>query len=62
MTYLNEWQAAEAIGEKVLDMIDRLKNVDAVAPGTQADLRFEVDGVEYDLAVKVARAPTGGAK
>lgn len=53
------WQVSETIGEKVLEMADRLASVDKIVPGTRANCGIEIDGVAYDLMLTVTPpAPT----
>lgn len=50
---LDDYAAAYAIGEKVLEMADRLSPVDRVVPGSRANWALEVDGVRYSLVMSV---------
>lgn len=42
---------AAAIGFKVVEMADRLKDVAAAVPGSQAKWGFEIDGVRYQVVL-----------
>ena len=55
MPSLAEFDAACAIGEKLIEMADRLKPVDGVVPGSQAKWAFEMDDVRYGVVMAVAR-------
>jgi hypothetical protein len=46
---------AMEIGFKVAEMADRLKDVDAAMPGSQAVFGFELDDVAYEIIVKVKK-------
>ncbi len=50
---VDDFDASNAIGAKVLEMADRLKVADAVAPGSTAAWGFEVDGTRYELRMVV---------
>lgn len=43
----------ETIGEKIVDMADRVKAANAVRPGAQARWVFEMDGTLYRVLVTV---------
>jgi hypothetical protein len=46
---------AAAIGFKVVEMADRLIDVDAAMPGTEASWTFEIDGHEYRVKLTKVR-------
>ena len=48
---------AAEIGFKIVEMADRLKDVDAAVPGTQATWALEIDGARFKVAVTVAQPP-----
>jgi hypothetical protein len=52
---VTEYAAAYALGEQVLDMIDRLKVVDPCAPGSEARLFPVIDGKRYSVTIKLAQ-------
>ncbi|KKX29199.1 hypothetical protein [Rhizobium sp. LC145] len=43
----------QAIGEKIVEMADRVKVVHAAMPGAQAAWAFEMDGTRYRVVVTV---------
>ena len=53
MPDLTEYEAAYAVGEKVLEMCDRVKPMNAIVPGTRATWEFEVEDVRYRVVVSV---------
>lgn len=53
---LTDWEAAGEIGQKVIDMAERVKKLDPVVPGTRAKWGFEMDGTRYEVVVRVAPA------
>lgn len=53
----DDWGASHAMGNKVLEMVDRLKVAHAVAPGAVATWCFEVDGQRYKLAMTAEPNP-----
>lgn len=53
---INRHLATQVIGEKVLEMIDRLKVTHACAPGAQASWGLTVDGVRFALVMRVTPA------
>lgn len=42
---------AARIGFKLVEMADRLVDVDAALPGSQAKWAFEIDGKSFDIVV-----------
>lgn len=46
---VSEYAAASAIGERIIDMADRLRTTDKVVPGTVASTAFKLDGIELAL-------------
>ena len=49
---------AAAIGFRLVEMADRVKNVDAAVPGTQARCSFQIDGLKFNVVVTLARPPS----
>ncbi|HEX7821036.1 MAG TPA: hypothetical protein VF463_10505 [Sphingobium sp.] len=49
--------AAAFLGEKVIEMADRLAVVNKVTPGSQATYSFECDGVVFKIVMTVAGKP-----
>jgi hypothetical protein len=47
--------AAAMLGDKVIEMADRLRPVDRAAPGSIATYVFEMDGVTFELELRVRR-------
>lgn len=47
----DDFEAASAVGTKVLEMCDRLKVASQIVPGAQARWTFEMDGHAYDVVV-----------
>lgn len=45
---------AYAIGEKVMEMADRVKAVNPAVPGVRANWCFTVDGTRFQMIVAVA--------
>ena len=50
---------AAEIGFKVVEMADRLRDVDAAMPGSQASFGFEIDGRHFLVLVRVNRNSAG---
>lgn len=50
---LDDFEAALELGQKVMEMAERLEPVDRVTPGAQAAWRFMIDGVHYKLVMAV---------
>lgn len=46
---------AAAIGFKIVEMADRLVDVDAAMPGSEATWTFEIDGHEYRVKITKIR-------
>lgn len=44
-----------AIGEKVVEMADRVEKMDRVSPGCGAAWTFEMDGIRYRCSLKIDR-------
>lgn len=57
MSELFEWQAAERIGEKVLEMADRLSEMAAIIPGAEMKWRLEIDDAEYECVMRRVSPP-----
>lgn len=49
--HVPEHQAALMIGERVVEMVDRLSAVDSVVPGIEAEWFFKMDDRKFRLAV-----------
>lgn len=54
MSALLEWDAAMQIGERIMEMADRVKVGHAVVPGTKAEWEFEMDGTAFAVVITVA--------
>lgn len=52
--YLDEREAAERVGRKVLEMADRVRPMHAALPGAQAKWGFEVEDVRFEVIVQVS--------
>jgi hypothetical protein len=52
---VDDFDAALALGRKVIEMTERVLPIDKTAPGVVAASGFELDGVAFDLTVKVRR-------
>lgn len=57
--YVSEFGAAFRLGEKVMEMADRLLVAHRCAPGSQASWAFECDGVRFEITMKVAEPRHG---
>lgn len=55
MEGLTDFGSAYVIGEKVIEMADRLKPADKIVPGTVATYAFELDGTEFEIKMTVKR-------
>ncbi len=51
---LDEFQAALELGEKLMEMADRLEPIERIQPGAQATWAFHIDGVRFSLVLSVA--------
>lgn len=53
----NEWLALDAsdIGRKIVEMADRVREIDPIVPGAAATWNFEIDDKKFHVAVTVAR-------
>lgn len=51
---MDDFAAAANIGEKVLEMVDRLKVAHACAPGSVARWGFTVEDTRYELSMIVS--------
>lgn len=56
---LDDFQAALRLGEKILEMCERVHTAGKLAPGAVAASAVEIDGVRYEITAKVA--PKDGA-
>lgn len=50
-----EYSAAMMIGERVLEMADRLRTGDKFVPGMRAVQSLKIDGVDFEIALTVDR-------
>jgi hypothetical protein len=55
MMMMDGASAAEYIGEKVMEMCDRVNVADKAAPGCEATYAFEMDGIVYRVVVSVGK-------
>lgn len=46
---------AYAIGEKIVEMADRVRSIDPAVPGAVAKWGFELDGDRFEVALTKAR-------
>lgn len=51
---LSLWDAQE-LGFKVVEMADRVRVMDSACPGAEAKSGFKIDGVHYELVVRVSK-------
>lgn len=56
----DEFEARLAIGEKVIEMAERVKVIHSVTPGAVASWGFEMDGVRYQLTMTVGQPKQAG--
>ena len=56
----DEFEARLEIGEKVIEMAERLKVVHSVSPGSVASWGFEMDGARYQLTMSVGQPKQAG--
>lgn len=56
---LDDFQAAVDIGQKVIEMADRLEPVDRVTPGAQATWKFSIEDIEYSVVLTVVSRDAG---
>ncbi|WP_066517687.1 hypothetical protein [Sphingobium cloacae] len=49
------------IGMKIVEMADRLRDMNKVVTGAQARWGFDMDGVHYDVAVSLGDPAKGSA-
>lgn len=61
MALIPEWEAEQRVGEKVLEMVERLKDIDALVPGTQANWMLDVDAKRYKVTVTVVGDADGNS-
>lgn len=47
--------AAFFVGEKIIEMCERVEVADRVAPGSQATYAVEIDGITYRIVASVAK-------
>lgn len=59
---MSEYHDIEEIGEKIVEMTDRVKTVHAVSPGAQATWVLEVDDIRFKVAVSVDQPAPPAAK
>lgn len=52
----DDFDAALAVGRKVIEMADRLKTVEKCVPGARAAWAFEMDGQRYEVALTVGKS------
>lgn len=50
---LDDFDAAYALGQKVLEMADRLKVIEHITPGAAASYGFSIDDTRFQLTMKV---------
>lgn len=43
------------LGQKLVEMCDRVARIDPVVPGAVAKWGFDIDGKSFEVAVKVAK-------
>jgi hypothetical protein len=55
MMMMDGTSAALYVGEKVIEMCDRVEIADRVAPGSEATYAVEIDGIVYRVAVTVGK-------
>jgi len=48
---VSEFQAERMLGEKVLEMVDRISGLETIIPNGAAEWDFEVDGKVYKMTV-----------
>lgn len=54
---LTEYAAALVIGEKIIEMADRLARVHAIAPGAQGRWAFDMDDKRFIVVVTQEKTP-----
>ena len=54
---LTEYAAAIVIGEKIIEMADRLARVHAAVPGAQGRWVFDMDGKRFIVVVTQEKTP-----
>lgn len=47
------WDAEFRLGEKLIEMADRLKSAHAIVPGAVATYGFELDGTAFKISMTV---------
>lgn len=57
--YLNEFGAAFRLGEKIMEMADRVLVAHRCVPGTKAVWPFEMDDVRFEVTITVAEPKDG---
>ncbi len=53
-TILDHGDAAD-VGYKVVEMADKVRKMEPMAPGVEASWVFTVDGLDFEVRVKVAK-------
>ncbi|WP_417262606.1 hypothetical protein [Celeribacter sp.] len=48
------------IGQKVVEMAERVETMDRIMPGCKASWVFEMDGMPYRVSIGVDRGATNG--
>ncbi|WP_448660313.1 hypothetical protein ACPVPU_07325 [Sphingomonas sp. CJ99] len=56
---MDDFEAAHRVGEKVLEMADRLSTAQKIVPGSRAAWAFDVDGVRFELEMKIGGSAEG---
>jgi hypothetical protein len=51
-TEMSGYEAALGVGEKVIEMADRVADLNAAVPGAEAKWTFEMDGSRFQVTVK----------
>lgn len=46
------WSDAHQIGEKIVEMCDRVRKIDPVVPGAQAKWGIEIDDIQFEIIVR----------
>lgn len=62
MGIMPEFLASEMLGERLIEVADRLVTADKVVPGTMANYSFSVDGTEFEVSVRVKRPALAKAR
>lgn len=57
---VTQFEAAYDIGEKVLEAMDRVKNMQRIVPGTGAKWKVRIDGTWFEIDVKIVKVPGDG--